>query len=245
MLYSTDYVDEIEQIYDSYLAGGGRELVCMAYLSYFSHYYLVNDMMIPEHVFSQIRERYLAGQTLNDACLLGLLKQLSEISALDAVDNKIADELLMKYTGRNLYFAFYKKFGETMIRKYHLYDKFFVEYHTKADQHVLLNYSVNGGEYHKEEIPEVYDGIYVKAFVLLFGESVSYYISEKLHGEWKVVESRQISNQNMYGDKDQSRYDVINNIMFAYAMQDETMLSESMRKYVSMDVTVKKLFKLL
>ena len=49
----------------------------------------------------------------------------------------------------------------------------------------------------------------------------------------------------MYGDKDQSRYDVINNIMFAYAMQDETMLSESMRKYVSMDVTVKKLFKLL
>ena len=245
MLYSTDYVDEIERIYDSYLAGGGRELVCMAYLSYFSHYYLVNDMMIPEHVFSQIRERYLAGQTLNDACLLGLLKQLSEISALDAVDNKIADELLMKYTGRNLYFAFYKKFGETMIRKYHLYDKFFVEYHTKADQHVLLNYSVNGGEYHKEEIPEVYDGIYVKAFVLLFGESVSYYISEKLHGEWKVVESRQISNQNMYGDKDQSRYDVINNIMFAYAMQDETMLSESMRKYVSMDVTVKKLFKLL
>ena len=244
MLYSTDYVDEIERIYDSYLAGGGRELVCMAYLSYFSHYYLVNDMMIPEHVFSQIRERYLAGQTLNDACLLGLLKQLSEISAPDAVDNKIADEPLMKYTGRNLYFAFYKKFGETMIRKYHLYDKFFVEYHTKADQHVLLNYSVNGGEYHKEEIPEVYDGIYVKAF-LLFGESVSYYISEKLHGEWKVVESRQISNQNMYGDKDQSRYDVINNIMFAYAMQDETMLSESMRKYVSMDDTVKKLFKLL
>ena len=245
MLYSTDYVDEIERIYDSYLAGGGRELVCMAYLSYFSHYYLVNDMMIPEHVFSQIRERYLAGQTLNDACLLGLLKQLSEISALDAVDNKIADELLMKYTGRNLYFAFYKKFGETMIRKYHLYDKFFVEYHTKTDQHVLLNYSVNGGEYHKEEIPEVYDGIYVKAFVLLFGESVSYYISEKLHGEWKVVESRQISNQNMYGDKDQSRYDVINNIMFAYAMQDEAMLSESMRKYVGMDDTVKNLFKLL
>lgn len=49
----------------------------------------------------------------------------------------------------------------------------------------------------------------------------------------------------MYGDKDQSRYDVINNIMFAYAMQDEAMLSESMRKYVGMDDTVKNLFKLL
>ena len=74
---------------------------------------------------------------------------------------------------------------------------------------------------------------------------MSYYVSEKIHGEWKVVESQQISNQNMYGDNDQSRYDMINNIMFAYAMQDEAMLSESMRKYVGMDDTVKNLFKLL
>ena len=64
-------------------------------------------------------------------------------------------------------------------------------------------------------------------------------------GSGKWWKAGKISNQNMYGDKDQSRYDVINNIMFAYAMQDETMLSESMRKYVSMDDTVKKLFKLL
>ena len=93
MLYSTDYVDEIERIYDSYLARGWKGISLHGVTFLFSHYYLVNDMMIPEHVFSQIRERYLAGQTLNDACLLGLLKQLSEISALDAVDNKIADEL--------------------------------------------------------------------------------------------------------------------------------------------------------
>ena len=58
---------------------------------------------------------------------------------------------------------------------------------------------------------------------------------------WKAGRSQ----TRIRSDKDQSRYDVINNIMFAYAMQDETMLSESMRKYVSMDDTVKKLFKLL
>ncbi len=61
----------------------------------------------------------------------------------------------------------------------------------------------------------------------------------------EVVESEDFNQEYLNGDKDQSRYDVINNIMFAYAMQDETMLSESMRKYVSMDDTVKKLFKLL
>ena len=60
-----------------------------------------------------------------------------------------------------------------------------------------------------------------------------------------MVECRQISNQNMYGDIVQSRYDVINNIMFAYAMQEESLLSESMLMFLSMDDTVKKLFKLL
>ena len=245
MLYSTDYVEEIDRIYDSYLAGGGRELVCMAYLSYFSHCYLVNDMMIPEHVFPQIRKRYLAGETLNDACLLGLLKRLSETALSDAADRKIVDDLLLVYTGKNIYFAFYKKFGDAMIKKYHLYDKFFLEYHTKPDQHVLLNFSLNGGEYHKEELSEVYDGIYVKMFVLLFGEAVSYYVSEKQNGEWKVMESHQIASQDIYGDKDQSRYELINSVMFAYAAQDEAMLSESMRKYESMDYAAKKLFQLL
>ena len=132
-----------------------------------------------------------------------------------------------------------------MIKKYHLYDKFFLEYHTKPDQHVLLNFSLNGGEYHKEELSEVYDGIYVKMFVLLFGEAVSYYVSEKQNGEWKVMESHQIASQDIYGDKDQSRYELINSVMFAYAAQDEAMLSESMRKYESMDYAAKKLFQLL
>ena len=82
-------------------------------------------------------------------------------------------------------------------------------------------------------------------FVLLFGEAVSSYVSEKQNSEWKVMESHQIASQDIYGDKDQSRYELINSVMFAYAAQDEAMLSESMRKYESMDYAAKKLFQLL
>ncbi len=32
MLYTTDYTPHMEEIYESYCAGGGRDLVCMAYL---------------------------------------------------------------------------------------------------------------------------------------------------------------------------------------------------------------------
>lgn len=245
MLYSTDYVDAIDRIYDSYCAGGGREIICMAYLSYFSHYFLVNDMMIPQHVFTQVKERYRSEEPLNDACKLGLLKHFSETGTENPEEQKMADALLMEYTGRNIYFAFYKKFSEQLIHKYHLYDKFFLEYHTKPEQHVLLNYSFNGENYQKEELVEVYDGVYVKAFILLFGESVSYYISEMFDGEWKVMESQQIANRDIYGDKNRSRYDVMNSIMFADAMKDEDMLCHNMKLYVSIDHATKEIFKLL
>ena len=78
MLYTTDYTPYAEAIYDSYYAGGGREFVCMAYLSYFANSYLTGDALVPNHVFVQIKERLLMGQELNTACKLGLLKYLSE-----------------------------------------------------------------------------------------------------------------------------------------------------------------------
>ena len=43
MLYTTDYTPHMEEIYESYCAGGGRDLVCMAYLSYFANMYLTED----------------------------------------------------------------------------------------------------------------------------------------------------------------------------------------------------------
>ena len=245
MLYSTDYVNNIEKIYESYCAGGGREVVCMAYLSYFSHCYLTKDMVVPNHIFSQIEERYFNHENLNDACKIGLLKQLAEKEKTDAKEKNLIDGLLMEYTTRNIYFSFYKKFDEKLIQKYHLYDKFFVEYHTAPGRHVLLNYSVNGESFKKEELSEVYDGIYVKAFVLLFGEEVSYYISESVNGEWKAVESRQLSNRDIYGDKNQSRYDGMNGILFALATQDEMLLKKSMKQYEKMKYVSEEIFELL
>ena len=74
MLYSTDYIADIEEIYESYVKGRGRELICMAYLSYFADAWLVRNMVVPEYVFEQIFARYQEGNPLNDACKLGLLK---------------------------------------------------------------------------------------------------------------------------------------------------------------------------
>ena len=54
MLYSTDFVEEIDAIYEAYCKKGGKDLIFMAYLSYFSHLYLLKDAVVAEQVFLQI-----------------------------------------------------------------------------------------------------------------------------------------------------------------------------------------------
>ena len=60
MLYTTEYVPDISRIFDSYAAGGGKEELCLAYLSYFADAFLEKDMVVPGEVFSCIQDRYLA-----------------------------------------------------------------------------------------------------------------------------------------------------------------------------------------
>ena len=61
MLYSTDYIADIEEIYESYVKGGGRELICMAYLSYFADAWLVRNMVVPE-AFTGMNTKKSAGK---------------------------------------------------------------------------------------------------------------------------------------------------------------------------------------
>lgn len=244
MLYSTDYVACIDEIYESYTAGGGRELICMAYLSYFAHAYLVKDAVVPEQIFRQITMRYSRGAELNDACRLGLLKYLAEKEERKREQSELADELLALYTGKNIYFAFYLRFEKKLIFKYHLYDKFFVEYHAEPKKRILLHYSFDGVHYKEEELQEVYDGIYVKQFILFFGETVQYYMVENSGGEPKVTESGSISNQSVM-ENEGGRYGKLNEMLLHETLEEHEALKRELKNYYGMKCVTEEVFDLL
>lgn len=245
MLYTTDYTPYAEQIYDSYCAGGGRELVCLAYLSYFADSYLRQDALVPGHVFLQIQQRYAAELKLNEACKLGLLKHLAEKGELTEQQIKIADELLAEYIPQNIYFAFYRKLDRKLIFKYHLYDKFFLEYHTEPKRHVKVNFRMGQGAYQTEDLVEVYDGIYVKEFILFFGETVQYYIMETEGIESSVIESDCISNNDVLESENEGRYARLNEILLQSTLGDADKLKRQMKNYYGMSEVTDKVFRLL
>ena len=91
----------------------------------------------------------------------------------------------------------------------------------------------------------MYDGIFVKAFVMFFGEMVQYYISEEYGNEVQVTESSRIANNDVYSENDLSRYNLLNQMMISNTLQDEKALYHNMKQYAGYQEVTEKLFKLL
>jgi len=123
----------------------------------------------------------------------------------------------------------------------------FLEYRTNPHSHVVLHYSrdEDGDAFLKEDMLDVYDGIFVKTFVMFFGEAIQYYISEEYGNEVEVTESNRIVNNDVYNKHDESRYTLLNQMLISYTLQEEEELHQAMKQYAGLDEMTQKVFKLL
>jgi hypothetical protein len=202
---------------------------------------------MPSGVLPIIQDRFNHNRELNDACKLALFRTLAESGQQDETTLEIEDALLSEYTRRNMNFAFYSKLDRRLVQKYHLYDKVFLEYRTDPRKHVVLNYSrdEDGDSFISEDMPDVYDGIFVEQFVLFFGEVVQYYITEEYGNQTVVTQSSRLMT-SAAGDKNsQSRFALINQMLIAKTLSDEEAQQQYMKRFAFLDHVTQKVFKLL
>lgn len=246
MLYSTEYVESVDDVYTEYCKKGGRDLICMAYLSYFAHLYLVKDAVVSEQVFLQMEHRILLHQEVADVHNYALLKYYAELDTLTDGQYKIADALMSECTCNNIYFAFYKNLDERLVTKYYLDDKYFVEYHTTPGTRVGISYYHNGEKLHEEEMTEVYDGIFVKSFILFFGDKLSYYITEsnELKGR-STTSSGQLEKHDVNASETHGRYAMLNDMFLHVTLQEADEVKCAMKEYSEKRISTEKIFGLL
>lgn len=246
MLYTTEYIPYAEQIYENYYAGGGRNLVCMAYLSYYAYAYLVKDAVIPVQVFLQLESLYLQKKEWNDACGLGLLKYLAGKEELTGTKREIASQLLEEYTSRNLYFGFYRQFDKKLLMQLRLFDKYFLEVHETPGCRVSIHYRRDEEQtYREENLIEMYDGIYIKEFTLFFGEAVQYYITKEEESSVKAIESGCLRNNDMLSLEGQGKYALLNEMLLDQTTEEQERLKQIMKNYCSMELITEGVFKLI
>ena len=247
MLYADYLVLEGMPVFAYFYENGGKDFITLAYISDLAHRYFVEEQKVEEDVFALIEARYIYHYELNDACKLALLRYYAYKGTITERQIQIEDELLAEYTRRNMHFAFYKRLHPELVLKYHLYDKVFLEYRTNPHCHVVLNYSrdEDGNNFIKEDMLDVYDGIFVKSFVMFFGEAIQYYISEENGTEVEVTQSNRIVNNDIYNKDDISRYNLLNQMLISNTLQEDGDLYVTMNQYTQLEAVTQKLFKLL
>ena len=246
-IYTQIEPEKISDIFMEYYKRAGNEKLSLAYISLVAHGYLHSGGCKAEFIFDIIEKRFIGNRTLNDACQLALLKHFAEKTDITQAELEIEDTLLKYYIYNNMYFDFFARLDYRLLEKYFLYDKAFLQYESTPGTHVVLHYSrdEDGEEFNSEDMVEMYDGIYVKTFVIFFGELIRYYITEEHDNSIEVKESNRLTCNNIPGDNDHSRYNLINEMIISDTLSDETTLKSNIDEYKRLDAATKQLFKLI
>lgn len=246
MLYTEDFPRQSEEIYESFVRGGGRDILIRAYLNFMSHGYLVYDVTTPEQVFDDIYDRCLEEKEIADVSRLALLKHFSEKKELSFEEETFAERELIYFTEREMYFSFYKNLPNRLAQEFQFYDKTFVEIHADPKKRICIHYADNDHptEYVSEDMVNMYGGIYVKTFVIFFGDSISYYVTQEDENQTVVKESSKLSNNDVYGEYHESRYDLLNAILLGMTLGDDHLLEQKLTEYERQNAFVKEYFKL-
>ena len=240
-LYEDIMPDKIMDVFEVYVGRKNNRMVVEAFLTYQAHAYLSLGAEVSENVFAYIFHRYKKGLNLNESMRVALIKYLCTCNSNEEEDIEVLDELLNTAISRNQYFSFYNQCDRRLLVKYHLYDKFFVEYKGVQKDRIKIIYSINEAETVEEDMIEMYDGLFVKQFVLFFGDQLQYEIyKDEINGE--PLESAQIVNSDSMSDSIGGRFGLMNSINRSRLYSQTDDLMSAMKQYQGLDVVTRDLF---
>lgn len=246
MLYSTDYLVHAEEIFESYCKAGGKDVIRDAYINYFSQAYFVENMVLSEDFLQYLIAREEAGCRQIEVCRLALLKYLAFHLKEQQAHLPLIERCLEELIAEGRYFAFYKRFSVKIQQKFRFEDKVFIEYHNQCGGKVWLHYRMEEEqEYEKREMYESYPGIYVCEFLLFFGESIQYYVSQEEGTENVILESNRIAGNEVFEEEDRSRYALLNHMLSGMILEDSQKMGECMLEYEKKEEIVKEVFRIL
>ena len=130
-----------------------------------------------------------------------------------------------------------------------LADKTFVSYKTQPKSRVVIHYlknyeSEDRPSYIREEMKEVYFGVYVKEFILFYGEKLQYYITEEQENQEQLTESGILQKEENRETDKISRYQMINEMAIGETLQDYDTVYQILEEYWRTEFVVDKVFHL-
>lgn len=240
-LYAQSHLREMMPVFASYMTYGRDKVLTEAFINYWSHAYMLSSEEVPEQIFTYLAYYFDKGVPLKESCNLAYMKFLSSLELLSEREFSILDRLLRHYILRNVYFSFYKNVDKRLIVKYHLYDKCFVEYRGNPAERITIVYQYDEKEPVEEEMTEMYEGIFVKQFVLFFGETVSYEIYAEQVNDLPVIADKLVLSSQLR-ENEASRYELLNRMQNEMLYNEREALAGNVKRYQGLEQVTETLF---
>lgn len=251
MLYTGAFIGEKMEIFHYYVSQGAKPEVEEAFLAQCSFDYFVRERVTENDVFREIQHMYLRSEPVQRICKLAVLKHFAEEPEyMDPLGERMAESFLKEFMAEGIHLEFFKSFRQFVWVQQELADKTVVEYRATPGSRASIHYVITcddciAEEYVSEYMREVYGGVCFKEFILFFGESLQYYITEEREGsEAQLTESSTLQKGDIRGDDGDSRYQLVNDIVISRSMQDMETMDNLLEEYYRKDFLNGKLFQL-
>jgi len=245
------YIGDEEDIYQSYIESGAKTDVNRAYLSYKSYEYLIRDRVVGEYIFKGVESLYNRNRTIPFVCMLAYLKYYSgKMDSLTEEEKNMAVFFLdFLYTQKKIIMPFFADYKQISDKAREIADHVMVEYRGNPNSTVVIHYIISrkedeGNSYIREEMRNMYGGIFVKEFLLFYGESVQYYVTESYGNKEQLTESGTIRKDEELTSGSLGRYALINDIALSVSLQDYKTAQELFDEYGQREFMMKELFNL-
>ena len=246
MIYTRLSGPERENLYHRFAKANGSTMVRKAYLAVNAYDYFINEINVPESIFSEMEMLIREDEELSRICRLAYAKHAST-QAEYQWNVPILTTIVVQELKNNVVFPFFLKFASAIPQVVPFTDRSFVEYKATADSRVIMHYALereNGSrtEYRKEEMDNLYYGFFVKDFILFSGDEVSYYITEESGNKEQLTLSATLKKSDSAPVGVPWRYELLDRAIRKREEGDEAGCGEVLKDYAKMDFITRKLF---
>lgn len=250
ILYSGEKIGEEANIYLTYVEYGAKPDVEKAALALLAYKYFNKQEKIDDKVFDRVIYLTQMGEDVPIGCKLAYLKKTTEVmkrGRLFDAEKALIPEFLKDMAARQIFFPFFMDFKHLAPELEMMSDRCFIEYHGTEGSKVVLHYVTEldndaKREYKKEEMPHMYAGIYVKSFILFYGEKIQYYITEEDGRQEKLTQSSVLERGEDIKDNTDDRFSMINSLVISREMQDYATYCKVASEYAKKSFLVQRLF---
>lgn len=250
MLYTGAYLTERAEIFRRYVSGGARTQVELAVLAQCSYDFFVRERGADSFWLEELQRAAERQEEIPFVCKLAYTKYYAEHKK--QVDERVTRCLLpflREILEQKKYFPYFKQFSEHIVSMRQFMDKTMVEYRAGLGSRVYIHYLLEresgAEEYVREEMQEMFAGIFVKQFILFFGEHLQYYITEVEDGKEHLTESGSLSRNEAAGEQRENRYTLLNDIAIGRNLHDYGTMDNLMREYFEKEFVVRELFHII